>query len=85
MELGLHELSLRKRGKGGHHDLLRVRISDASPYPECKEQDKWNWAYSHYPFVNEAKVVITTYSGYALQMLVPTSDIRTKIGDFKSK
>ena len=39
----------------------------------------------NYLFVNEAKVVITTYSGYAFQMLVPTSDIRIKIGDFKSK
>jgi hypothetical protein len=32
MDLGLESLSIRKRGKGGHNDLLRVRTSDASPY-----------------------------------------------------
>ena len=30
----------------------------------------------YYLSVNEAKVVIMTYSGYTFKMLVPTSDIR---------
>jgi hypothetical protein len=39
----------------------------------------------NYLFVNEAKVVIMTYSGYTLQMIVPTLDILNKIGGVKFK
>ena len=40
MDLGPQALSLRMRGKGGHKDLLRVRTSDASPYPRYTESDR---------------------------------------------
>jgi hypothetical protein len=60
------------RGKGGHIDLLRVYTSDVSPYLENTELGP-----KELSLRTEAKAVIVTCSGYTLQMLVPTSKIRS--------